>query len=322
MNSMSVYITRTIPDTGVALLVDAGMSVNMNPHARTPRREELLAQVGRHDALICQLSDRIDQDILKAAAPRCKIIATCAVGHDNIDLESANDYGIVVTNTPDVLTHAMADLTWALLLATARRLGEAERVVRGRAWRGWGMLDFLGADVYGKTLGLIGAGRIGTAVARRASGFEMRVLYHARSQNQQIEALGATRAALGELLEASDFVSLHVPITPETHHMLDEGALRRMKQGAILINTARGAVVDQVALIESLREGHIAAAGLDVYDKEPAVPEEMLAMENVVLLPHIGSATVSTRNRMAQIAAANVTAVLRGEEPLSPVTTR
>ena len=287
--------------------------------ARTPRRDELLDEVGDHDAIICQLPDPIDRAVFEAAAPRCKAIATCAVGYDNIDVAAARAHGIVVTNTPDVLTEATADLTWALLLATARRLGEAERFLRAGAWRGWGMLDFQGADVFGKKLGIVGAGRIGTAVARRARGFDMSVCYCARENKKSIEELGATRVALGELLETSDFVSLHVPLTEETHHLLDAKALDRMKRGAILINTARGGVVDQVALIEALREGRLAAVGLDVFDKEPAVPPELLSLSNAVLLPHIGSATVSTRSKMAEIAAANVIAVLRGEPPLNPV---
>lgn len=319
MSSSSVYITRAIPESGVALLSGGGFEVTVNPLPRQLRRDELLKQVVRHDAIICQLSDPIDRAVLEASSPRCKVVATCAAGFDNIDLKAAQDCRIVVTNTPGVLTEATADLTWALLLATARRLGEAEQLVRSGTWQGWGMLDFLGADVYGKTLGIVGAGRIGTAVAKRARGFDMRVFYHARENKRPIEDLGATRVSLGELLETSDFVSLHVPFTEETRHLLDARALNRMKQGAILINTARGAVVDQVALIEALQEGHLGGAGLDVYDNEPTVPEELLKMDHVVLLPHIGSATVSTRSRMAEMAALNVAAVLQGRPPLNPV---
>jgi len=314
MSSISVFVTRLIPEAGLALLAEARYGIKINPHARPLRRDELVEEVGRHDAIICQLTDPIDRAVIEAATPRCKVIATCAVGHDNIDLAAAAEARVVVCNTPDILTNATADLTWALLLATARRLPEAERLVRVGAWRGWGMMDFLGADVFGATLGIIGAGRIGTAVARRAQGFEMRVVYHARQTQPAIEALGASRATLDELLRTSDYVSLHVPLTPETHHLLNEAALGKMKRGAILINTARGAVVDQVALIEALREGRI-SAGLDVYDKEPAIPPELAALENVVLLPHIGSATASTRSRMAELAAKNVLAVLHGNDP-------
>lgn len=319
MSPKSVYITRLIPESGVALLTGAGFAVRMNPLARQLRRAELLEEAGRHAAIICQVPDTIDRDVLQAAAPNCKIIALCAVGVDNVDLAAAQELGVVVTNTPDVLTEATADLTWALLLATARRLGEAERFVRAGAWRGWGMLDFMGADVHGRTLGIVGAGRIGAAVAKRARGFDMRVLYCTKDAKGPLEALGATKVPRGELLRESDFVSLHVPLTPHTHHLIADRALGEMKQTAILINTSRGAVVDQVALIEALRRGRIAAAGLDVYDKEPAIPQALLDLDNVVLLPHIGSATATTRAKMAEIAAANAIAVLRGQEPLNPV---
>lgn len=315
----SIFITRMMPESGIALLTDAGFNVHMNPHARPLRPDELMAESRLHDALVCQVTDLIDRPVLRAASPRCKVVATCTVGFDHIDLAAAREFGIVVTHTPDVLTEATADLTWALLMATARRLGEAERLVRAEAWRGWGMMDFLGAEIHGQSLGIIGAGRIGTAVAKRAAGFDMRLLYSARSRAAPIESLGATRVSKSELLATSDFVSLHVPLTDETHHMIDEAALGRMKHTAILINTARGAIVDQAALIAALSEGRLAAAGLDVYDKEPAVPSELLRMQNVVLLPHIGSATVRTREKMAELAASNVIAVLRGERPLNPV---
>lgn len=322
MSSISIFVTRLIPETGLAPLAEAGYRIEVNRNARSLRHDELVAEAPRHDAILCQLNDPIDRAVIEAAAPRCKVIATCAVGHDNIDLAAAAKAGIAICNTPDILTNATADLTWALLLATARRLPEAERLVRARAWRGWGIMDFLGADVHGATLGIIGAGRIGTAVARRAQGFDMRVLYHGRRAQPAIESVGATRATLDELLRTSDYVSLHVPLTPDTHPLLTEAALGKMKRGAILINTARGAVVDQVALIEALREGRIAAAGLDVYDKEPAVPPELAEMENVVLLPHIGSATASTRARMAEMAAQNVLAVLQGREPPNRVASK
>lgn len=317
---MSVYVTRAIPEAGIAALVGAGVRVRLNPLARSLRPEELREEVGRYDGVVCHLTDRIDETVLTAAAPRCKVFANCAVGTDNFDVAAAAQLGITLTNTPDVLTEATADLAWALLMATARRLGEAERVVRAGAWRGWGMLDFLGVDIHGKTLGIVGAGRIGTAVARRAGGFSMKVLYCDREPMAEIEALGARRVGLVELLETSDFVSLHTPLTEETRHLLDENGMRRMKREAVLINTARGAVVDQTALAEVLREGRIAGAGFDVYENEPLVPPDFLALENVVLLPHIGSATLATRSRMAEIAAENVIAVLRGEPPMNVVT--
>jgi glyoxylate reductase len=320
MGHRSVFITRAIPDAGITTLASAGLAVRVNPYARPFRPDELCEEVSRHDAVICQLADKIDAAVLCAAAPRCKIFATCAVGYDNFDLKTAGRLGIIVTNTPDVLTNATADLAWTLILATARRVGEAERFIRAGAWRGWGMLDFLGVDVYGRTLGIVGAGRIGTAVARRATGFSMNILYYDDEPRERIEALGARRVGMPELLAASDFVSLHVPLTEATRHLIDRRALYAMKRTAILINTARGDVVDQPALIEALHEGRILAAGLDVYQNEPHVPKELLELGNVVLLPHIGSATVATRSRMAEIAAENVIAVLNGRPPLTPVT--
>lgn len=315
----SVFITRAIPEDGVALLNEAGLVVHVNAHHRALQSEELIKEVARHDAVICQMVDRIDKPVLQAAAGRCRVFAACAVGFDNIDIAAAAKLGITITNTPDVLTETTADLAWTLMLAAARRAGEGERVVRAGQWRGWGMMDFLGTDVHGKTLGIVGAGRIGAAVARRASGFNMRVLYHAISAKVALDATGARRVSLNELLETSDFVSIHVPLTEQTRNLIDEKALGRMKRDAVLINTARGAVVDQDALIQALSNGRIAAAGLDVYTNEPAIPPELLKLENVVLLPHIGSATVRTRTEMACLAARNVIAVLDGKPALTPV---
>ncbi len=320
MKPASVLLTRLIPDAGIALLRQAGLNIVLNPHARPLLPEELLQEVPRHEAVICQLTDRITETVLQAARPRCRVIATCAVGYDHIDVEAASRLGIAVTNTPDVLTEATADLAWAALLAAARRLGEGERAVRAGAWRGWGMMDFLGVDVYGQTLGIVGAGRIGTATARRAAGFNMRLLYYDTAPRPEVESLGGRRVPLDELLSSSDFISLHTPLLPETRGLLDARAFRRMKRTAILVNTARGPVVDQTALIEALRRGQIAGAALDVYHDEPRVPRELMELENVVLLPHIGSATLTTRMRMAEIAARNVIAVLRNERPPCPVT--
>lgn len=319
MSDKTVLVTRLIPDIGVRILQKAGFRVRMNQQARRMREAELADIVRDVDAVVCQLADPFHRQMLETAAPRCKCIAICAVGYESIDVRAAGELGIIVTNTPDVLTDATADLTWALLLAAARRLGEAERFVRAGAWRGWGMLQFLGTDVSNRTLGIIGAGRIGSAVARRAAGFNMRVLYHAREERPAMTKLGAERASMNDLLAESDFISLHVPQTPETRGMIDADALRRMKKGAVLVNTSRGAIVDQAELIKALRTGRLAAAGLDVYDGEPAIPKELLELDNVVLLPHIGSATVATRNRMAEIAAENVVAVLNGKPPLTPV---
>jgi len=322
MTRGSVYVTRAIPEAGVAHLVEAGLHVRVNPLARPLTPDELRSIVGGFDGVICQAVDRIDSLVLEAALPRCRVFANCAVGYDNIDVQAAARLGITITNTPDVLTETTADLTWALILATARRLGEAERVVRAGAWRGWGMLDFLGCDVHRRTLGIVGAGRIGAAVARRSVGFEMPLLYCSRHAAPAMDSLNARRVRLPELLAAGDFVTLHVPLTDQTRRLIDAEALRQMKPGAILINTSRGDVVDHEALAEALRLGRIAGAGLDVYPHEPQIPPALLAMENVVLLPHIGSASPSTRNAMARRAAANVVAVLQGRPPLDPVLPR
>jgi len=319
MTGSTVLITRPIPEAGIRVLQSAGLKLRMNQRTRQYAEDELIDAASGVQAIVCQLADPINRAVLAAAAPSCKIVATCAVGHDNIDVGAAAEFGMTVTHTPDVLTEATADLTWALLLAAARRLGEGERLVRAGAWRGWGMMQLLGADVFGRTLGVVGAGRIGQAVARRARGFDMTILYAARSAKPAMTELGARHVPLDDLLAGSDFVTLHVPLTPDTRHLIGAEEFARMRRGAILINTARGAVVDQAELIRALRDGTPAAAGLDVYDGEPAVPQELLKLENAVLLPHIGSATVSTRNRMAEMAAREVVAVLSGEAAAHPV---
>lgn len=321
MSAPSVYVTRIIHDGGLAMLTQAGFAVKVGSLRRPPDHNELVRQAPRHDAIICQVADRIDAAVLEAAKGRCKIIAACTVGYDNIDIATAGRLCIPVTNAPDVLTEATADLTWALLLAAARRIGEAERLLRTGSWQGWNMLEFLGADVHGQTIGIVGAGRIGAAVARRATGFGMTILYFDNADRPVMNALGARRVGLPELLETSDFVTLHVPLTTETRYLIDDRAIARMKRTAILVNTARGDVVDQAALIGALRTGQIAGAGLDVYQNEPRISRDFFELPNVVLLPHIGSATESTRRKMAETAAANVIAVLRGDRPLTPVPT-
>lgn len=266
--------------------------------------------------VVCQLTDPLHAATL-AAAPQLRVISQIAVGVDNIDVAAATARRIVVTNTPGVLTEATADLTFALLLAVARRLPEAERFLRAGQWRRWEVDLLCGADVHGRTLGIVGFGRIGQAVARRARGFGMRVLYCNRSAPPaDIEAeLGALRVPLDLLLRESDFVSLHVPSTADTHHLIGVEQLCAMKRSAFLINTARGAVVDERALIAALEEGLIAGAGLDVFAAEPQVPAELLALPNVVLLPHVGSAVTSVRSLMCALAARDCVAVLTGERP-------
>jgi glyoxylate reductase len=274
-------------------------------------------EVGDAEALLCLLTDRVDAALLERA-PRLRIVANAVVGYEHVDLAACAARGIVVTNTPDVLTEATADLTWALILATVRALPQSERSLRAGEFHGWGFWDYLGGDLTGATLGIFGMGRIGRAVARRAGGFGMRVIYHGRSPLPPA-ALGAESVSFDELVERSDVLSLHAPLTPETRRVISREVLRRMRPGSYLINTARGALVDEAALVDALRDGPLAGAGLDVYEREPAITPGLLDLPNVVLLPHIGSATRDTRTRMAMLAARNVHAVLRGEPPLTPV---
>ncbi|UCF09603.1 MAG: D-glycerate dehydrogenase [Candidatus Bipolaricaulota bacterium] len=285
-------------------------------------RDELLRQLPDAEALICLLTDVIDGPLLDRA-PRLRVVANVAVGYENIDLRAARARGIMVTNTPDVLTEATADLTLALLLATARRVVEGDGAVRAGAFPAWGLCQpLLGTDVHRCTLGIVGLGRIGTAVARRAAlGFGMTVLYAGRMRNTLAEDdLGVEFAPLDRLLRESDIVTLHVPLTEETRHMIDRDALRTMKPTALLINVARGAIVDEAALVDALQKGDIAGAGIDVFEREPKVHEGLRALhERVVLTPHLGSATEATRRAMARLAVDNVLAVLSGDPPPSPV---
>jgi glyoxylate reductase len=272
------------------------------------------------EAIVSVVTDRIDEALL-ARAPRLRIVANVAVGYDNIDVAACRARGIVVTNTPGVLTEATADLAFSLLLAAARRVAEGDRLVRRGAFAGWTPTFLLGSRVHGSTLGLVGLGRIGQAMARRARGFGMHVFYTARTRaTADVErALGARHVPLDELFEHADFVSLHCPLTPETHHVVNAGRLARMKPGAVLVNTARGACVDEEALARALRGGPLAAAGLDVFEDEPRVHPDLLALENVVLAPHIGSADRPTREAMAALAVDGVLAVLAGQLPPHPV---
>ena len=305
--AMPVDLVSLLGD-GVELDAPAPGQARFSPDA-------LRARVAEADALICLVTDRIDAAFL-AAAPRLRVVANYGVGIDNIDLAAAARRGVAVTNTPDVLTEATADLAFALLLAAARRLGEGERLLRAGRWGGWEPGLLLGVPVAGQTLGIIGMGRIGLAVARRASGFAMSVIYAGRGRAvAAADALGARQVTLPELYQAADFVSVHYPLSAETHHLVDRAALAAMKPTAILINTARGACVDEDALAEALAAGRLAGAGLDVYDGEPAVRAALLACERVVLAPHLGSATTVARRRMAEICAGAVRAVLDGRRP-------
>lgn len=311
-----VYVTRPIAEEALDL-IRSQAEVILWPEADTPPpHAEIVRQVREVEGLVCLLTDRIDAEVI-AAGERLRVISTVAVGYDNIDVAAATARGIAVGHTPGVLTEATADLTWALLLAAARRVTEAERYLRAGRWQTWSPGLLLGQEVHGATLGIIGLGRIGQAVARRARGFEMRVRYHSATRKPELEGeLGVEWRELDALLAESDFVSLHVPLTEKTRHLLGARELALMKRTAILINTARGPVVDQEALVAALREGRLTAAGLDVFQVEPLPSDDpLLSLENVVLLPHLGSATVATRRRMAMMAAENLLAGLRGERP-------
>lgn len=314
-----VYVTRPLPDPGTGPLREAGLEVVQNEHDRPPFREELLARVGDADALLCLLTEKIDAEVLDAA-PGLRVVANLAVGYDNVDVGAATARGIVVTNTPDVLTEATADLAWTLLLSATRRVVEGDRLVRAGRWTGWSPTQLLGRGLDGKTLGVVGLGKIGTAVARRATGFGMDVVYHNRSANEPAEReLGVRRVELDELLATADFVSVNCPLTAETRHLLDADAFAAMKPTAVLVNTARGPVVDEKALVTALRDGTIAGAGLDVYEREPEFEPELAELDNVVLLPHLGSATAEARGGMVDLCCRNILAVLRGETPVTPV---
>jgi glyoxylate reductase len=283
--------------------------------------ETLLARRLQHcDGVVCQLTDPMTARVFETA-PKLRVAAQIAVGHDNVDVAAATSRRIVVTNTPGVLTESTADLAFALLLATARRLPAAERFLRDGHWQRWDIDLLAGADVHGRTLGIIGFGRIGQAVAARARGFQMRILCSTRTPPppERLQELAVQHVPLDFLLGHSDFVSLHAPLGPDTHHLIGIEQLARMRRGAILINTARGPLVDERALAAALAEGLLGGAGLDVFEDEPRVHAELLGLPNVVLLPHVGSATVATRTRMCTLAAENCVAVLRGERPPNPV---
>lgn len=312
-----VLVTREIQDSGLRLLERFDVTVL---HERPPTRDELLGAAKDAAGILATATEKIDVEVMEAAGDALKIVANMAVGYDNIDVEAAKERGVVVTNTPGVLDETTADIAFALVLAAARRLGEAERLLRAGKWEWWGPKQLVGVDVWGKSLGVVGMGRIGAAVARRGKGFGMEIVYHNRSRDEGAEReLDARYLDLGKLLETADFVSVHTPLTDETRHLIGAEELARMKPTAVLVNTSRGPVVDEAALAEALAEGRIFAAGLDVYEEEPKVHQKLLELENAVLAPHIGSASVETRERMAALAAENVVAVLSGEEPKTPV---
>ena len=310
---MHILITRPLPPAVIAPLQALGTVDMHTGDALSP--DALRARAVGADAIITMLTDQVDAALLDAA-PTVKVVANVAVGYNNIDMAAVRARGVVATNTPDVLTESVADFTWALMLAITRRLSEGERVVRRGAWAGWAFDYMLGTELRGAQLGLVGFGRIAQAVAARASVFGVRVVYAAR---RDMGVASAARVPLDELLATSDLVSLHVPLTPETHHLIDARALARMKPSAYLVNTARGPVVDEASLADALARRVIAGAALDVYEEEPVVHPGLLALENVLLVPHLGSGTTGTRTAMAQLAVDNVAAVLSGRSPLTPI---
>jgi glyoxylate reductase len=311
-------VTNRLPEPALELLRGAG-ELRLAEATTPVPRAELLELVAGADALLTLLGDRVDDELLDAAGPQLRCVANVAVGYDNVDRAAAARRGVVVANTPGVLDDATADIAMALLLAATRRLGEGERLIRsGRPWS-WGMSFMLGSGLRGKLLGIVGLGNIGSRVAERARAFGMEIAYHGRHQAPAAAALGAVRLDLDELLADADAVSLHCPLTAETRHLIGARELGLMKPTATLVNTARGPVVDEAALVAALRDGEIAAAGLDVFEREPAVEPGLLELENVVLAPHLGSATVETRTAMAALAARNAIAVVMDERPPSPV---
>jgi glyoxylate reductase len=313
MSKPKVFVTRVIPDKGLDLIKDF-CEVDLWPAELPPGRVELLQHVRGVDGLLCLLTDRIDGEVMDEAGPQLKVISNHAVGFDNIDVNAATARKIPVGNTPDVLTDATADFAFALMMAAGRRILEGERYVREGKWKTWGPMLLLGIEMKGATLGLIGFGRIGKAMARRAAGFDMRVIYYDPKEIKPDPDIKATRVDFETLLEESDFISLHTPLTPDTHHMIDSEALSRMKPGAVLINTSRGPVVDLVALYEALKGHRIFAAGLDVTEPEPLpLDSPLLTLDNIIIAPHIASASKTARDKMSWMAAKNLIAGLRGE---------
>jgi glyoxylate reductase len=309
-----IFVTRVIPEKGLEMIRQQG-EVEVWRTPLPPPYETLVQKVKGMDALLCLLTDRIDSNLMDAIGPQAKVISQMAVGFDNIDIAAATARGIPVGNTPGVLTDTTADFAWTLLMAAARRVVEGDKFTRAGQWKTWGPIDFLGPDITGATLGIVGFGRIGQALAKRAQGFEMRILYFDTGRHLEAEQkYGAQYVDLNTLLREADFVSLHTSLSPSSHHLMDDARLKMMKPSGILINTARGPVVDPQALYRALSSGVIAYAALDVTEPEPIKPDDpLLALDNIIIAPHIASASFQTRNKMATMAADNLIAGLRGE---------
>jgi glyoxylate reductase len=316
---MKVFVTGNIPDSGVQFLIERKYEVEVYKGDNPISQNLLIKKTKNADGIISLLSDRIDKEIISNAL-KCKIIANYAVGYNNIDIQFAKEKGIVVTNTPDVLTDSTADLAITLSLACARRIIEAEKFLRDNKFKGWKPRLFLGTELKNKIFGILGAGRIGTATAIRAKAFGMKILYCSNHKNLFLEkSTSAKKVSLKQLLIKSDIVSLHLPLNENSYHLLDKNNLRLLKKNSILINTSRGEIIDEKELINILKLGKIRAAGLDVFENEPKLNTDLLKLKNVVLLPHIGSATEEARNKMAVLAAKNVHRVLSGKKPITPV---
>jgi glyoxylate reductase len=309
----TILVTRTLPSSILSKLESVG-TVDLHSEGTMPHGE-LMARIADKDAAVCMLTDRIDAAVLDAA-PRLRVVANVAVGFNNIDVRYARAKGVIVTNTPDVLTESVAHFTWALVMAITRRLSEGERLVRRGGWKGWAFDFMLGSELQGKQLGIVGFGRIGRAVAAKAPAFGMRVAYSGR---RDAGVPGAEFMSLDRLLNTSDVISLHVPLSDDTRHLIDKRALARMKRSAYLVNTSRGPVIDEEALAWALQQHLLAGAALDVYENEPTIHPDLLRLENVLLVPHLGSGTTETRLAMASLAVDNVVAVLSGKPALTPV---
>lgn len=313
MAKPKVFVTRIIPDKGLEMVRDF-CDVDLWSDELPPSREELLRRVQGVDGILSLLTDRIDGEVMDTAGEQLKVISNHAVGFDNIDVNAATARGIPVGNTPDVLTDATADFAFTLMMSAGRRVLEADRYVRDGKWKTWGPMLLLGTEMKGATLGLVGFGRIGRAVARRATGFDMRVIYYDPNDDGHDPALNARRVDFETLLEESDFLSLHTPLTPDTRHLMDAEALSRMKPNAVLVNTSRGPVVDMDALYDALEEKRIFAAGLDVTDPEPLPSDHrLLTLDNVTIMPHIASASTAARDKMSWMAAMNLISGLKGD---------
>ena len=310
-----VLLTRQLPEVAIEKL-EAHVDLEIFPYDRAMTPEELKEAVVDKEGLLCLLTDTISPELMDAA-PKLKVVSNYAVGYNNIDISAATDRNIIVTNTPDVLTETTADMTFGLMLMAARRVLEAGDLLRSGNWKGWSPMQFMGTDIHGSTLGIIGMGRIGKALTKRARGFDMEVIYwnRTRLKVREEKQLGLRYVKFNEVLLQSDFISLNVAYNEETHHLIDEGALQKMKQSAFFINTSRGGTVDEEALIDALENNKIAGAGLDVFENEPNINPRFLELKNTVILPHIASASVATREKMAMVAVDNLLAVLAGKKP-------